>query len=319
MRLYQALPCLFLTLIPFLAESQKVFYDEREKLTEEGTNTAYFSLPLENVKVKDSSSLDHVTVITKYYMSGKLYSVGGYVDESAELRVGPYQSLYENGMNKAKGNFKHNQRFGLWKDWYPNGQLKSMIRFESPMNPMMGPSFTVDSYYDSLGHALVRFGDGFFKYEDFPGWAEGRVSNGKKDGIWKGYMDNGLLAYEEYYKNGEFMEGKFFEGGGVLEYEDLFLNALPKGGYQEFYNWVGSQMNYPKKARKQGVQGKVYVAFVVNSDGTISDVKTIKGISLECDLEAERVLKMSSNWEPGHARGRPMSQKIILPITFTLD
>jgi protein TonB len=67
-----------------------------------------------------------------------------------------------------------------------------------------------------------------------------------------------------------------------------------------------------------GVEGKVFVQFVVDKDGTLTDIKAVKGIGAGCDEEAVRVLKAAPKWKPGKQRGRPVKVRMILPITFKL-
>lgn len=92
----------------------------------------------------------------------------------------------------------------------------------------------------------------------------------------------------------------------------------PQGGMQAFYKFVGKQMKYPNQARRMGIEGKVFVQFVVDKDGTITDVQAVKGIGAGCDEEAVRVIKSSPKWKPGKQRGRPVKVRMILPITFKL-
>jgi TonB family protein len=88
------------------------------------------------------------------------------------------------------------------------------------------------------------------------------------------------------------------------------------GGLGAMANFVKHNMRYPKKARKAGVEGMVYIAFVVTSEGEITDVKTIKGISPECDAEARRVVMMMPRWKPGQLNGRNVFVRFVLPIKF---
>lgn len=92
----------------------------------------------------------------------------------------------------------------------------------------------------------------------------------------------------------------------------------PKGGMGAFYEYVGKNMKYPSQARRMGIEGKVFVQFVVDKDGTISQVQAIKGIGAGCDEEAVRVLKNAPKWKPGKQRGRPVRVRMVLPITFKL-
>ena len=77
-------------------------------------------------------------------------------------------------------------------------------------------------------------------------------------------------------------------------------------------------MKYPSQARRMGIEGRVFVEFIVDKDGTLTNVKAIKGIGAGCDEEAERVIKNHPKWNPGKQRGKAVKQKIVLPITFKL-
>jgi len=94
--------------------------------------------------------------------------------------------------------------------------------------------------------------------------------------------------------------------------------AGPDGGMKAFYEFVQKKMKYPSQARRMGIEGRVFVEFVVDKDGTLIDVKAIKGIGAGCDEEAVRVIKMHPKWSPGKQRGKPVKQKIVLPINFQL-
>ncbi len=95
-------------------------------------------------------------------------------------------------------------------------------------------------------------------------------------------------------------------------------SANPKGGYPAFYKFVGEKIKYPSQARRMGIEGKVFVEFVVNRDGSIVDVKAIKGIGAGCDEEAVRIVQSAPAWTPGKQRGKPVRQKMVIPITFKL-
>ena len=95
-------------------------------------------------------------------------------------------------------------------------------------------------------------------------------------------------------------------------------SAEPKGGMPAFYKFVGEKMKYPAQARRMGVEGRVFVEFVVNRDGSIVDVKAIKGIGAGCDEEAVRVVQSAPSWKPGKQRGKPVRQKMVIPIIFKL-
>lgn len=92
----------------------------------------------------------------------------------------------------------------------------------------------------------------------------------------------------------------------------------PIGGMTAFYEYIQQNLNYPEQARKLGIQGKVFVEFVVGPDGKLTQVKAVKGIGGGCDQEAERVISNSPEWQPGLQRGEAVNVRMILPITFKL-
>jgi TonB family protein len=95
-------------------------------------------------------------------------------------------------------------------------------------------------------------------------------------------------------------------------------SAEPVGGMPVFYKHIATHMKYPEQARKIGVEGRVFVEFVVNEDGSISDVKTLKGIGAGCDMEAARVVGLSNAWKPAMNKGQIVKQRLVVPIIFKL-
>jgi TonB family protein len=96
-------------------------------------------------------------------------------------------------------------------------------------------------------------------------------------------------------------------------------SASPAGGFPELYGYIAKNIKYPLEARTKGVEGKVFIEFVVNTDGTLSNFVSIKGIGSGCDEEAIRVLQTSTiTWTPGKQQGKSVKQRMVLPITFQL-
>lgn len=109
----------------------------------------------------------------------------------------------------------------------------------------------------------------------------------------------------------------------VEEKADAIFDAvenvpMPPGGYEGWNKYLSNNLKYPTQARRMGIEGTVYVVFVVNTDGTIQDVDVLRGIGGGCDEEAIRVVKAAPKWEPGKQRGRPVRVRMRLPIRFKL-
>lgn len=107
------------------------------------------------------------------------------------------------------------------------------------------------------------------------------------------------------------MQGKIFT---VVEAQPEF-----KGGVEGFFKYLMSEMKYPKEAREKGIEGRVKVEFVVDKDGTLSDVNAIEGIGAGCDEEAVRVLKNAPAFKPGTQNGKPVRVRMMVPIVFKLS
>ena len=99
------------------------------------------------------------------------------------------------------------------------------------------------------------------------------------------------------------------------------VETMPEfpGGTSELYKYLGENIKYPESAKKEGIQGRVFISFVVNKDGSISDVKKLRGVSEELDKEAMRVIKNMPKWKPGEQRGEKVKVEYALPINFKLN
>ena len=96
-------------------------------------------------------------------------------------------------------------------------------------------------------------------------------------------------------------------------------DASFKGGLKAYAKFLRKNLKYPKQARRMGIQGKVYVEFIITKDGSLKDIKAIKGIGAGCDEEAVRVISLSPKWNPAKQRGRAVYQKMVIPIVFRLN
>ncbi len=107
------------------------------------------------------------------------------------------------------------------------------------------------------------------------------------------------------------------------ESEKIFVvveqTAAPRDGMAAFYKYVSENIHYPGQARRMGIEGRVFVQFVVGKDGSLSQMEVIKGIGVGCDEEALRIITNSPPWQPGKQRGKPVRQRMVLPIFFRLE
>jgi len=110
----------------------------------------------------------------------------------------------------------------------------------------------------------------------------------------------------------------------VTEDENKIFTAVeqeptPNGGIGKFYKYLGDNIRYPAVAKENNIQGKVFLTFVVEKDGSITDVKVLRGIGSGCDEEAVRVLRNAPKWKPGIQNGRPVRVQYQVPVSFALQ
>ena len=82
--------------------------------------------------------------------------------------------------------------------------------------------------------------------------------------------------------------------------------------------FIGANVKYPAAAQRSNVQGNTYVEFIVRQDGSIENIKTLKGIGFGCDEEAIRVVGLMPKWTPASQNGKTVSQRYVLPISYKL-
>lgn len=94
------------------------------------------------------------------------------------------------------------------------------------------------------------------------------------------------------------------------------MPSFPGGNVQK---WIAKNVKYPVLAMENGIQGKVYIQFVIEKDGSITDTKVIRGVDASLDKEAIRVINSMPKWKPGKQRGKPVRVSYTLPINFQLS
>ena len=106
------------------------------------------------------------------------------------------------------------------------------------------------------------------------------------------------------------------EGGIFQIVEDP---ASPKDGYEAFYSELSKNIIYTKEARAANAEGTVYIQFIVDKDGSLTDAQVVKGIGYGLDEVALNAIQNSGEWNPPYQKGEAVRQRIVLPIKFSLD
>jgi TonB family protein len=98
------------------------------------------------------------------------------------------------------------------------------------------------------------------------------------------------------------------------------VDQMPEfpGGQDQLFKFIADNVTYPAEAKKEGIQGKVYISFAVGKNGEIADAKVERGVHAAIDAEALRVVEKMPAWTPGKKDGKQVKVKYTLPINFAL-
>ncbi len=97
-------------------------------------------------------------------------------------------------------------------------------------------------------------------------------------------------------------------------------NTQPKfpGGVDGFKKFVAHNLKYPTISKEMGVQGKVFVEFVIDRFGNVQVPKVVRGVETYVDKESIRLIRSLPKWQPGTKNGKPVNTRMLIPITFRL-
>nr|WP_067063559.1 energy transducer TonB [Mucilaginibacter sp. L294] len=254
--------------------------------------------------------------VRDYYRNGHIRLVAKTAVDSANFERGTQGICYEyynTGKRKSIKIYNKGQVVGDAVTYYPNGGLNTIENY-SPQG------IYLKQYLDTAGNTLADNGNGkWLKINDgkFDGFMEGPVVNGKEDGEWKRHVAD--TVYTIVYKQGDVISGKEF-----LKVKDIVFEKVEEvpsfpGGDLAFSKYISRYVRYPAIARENNIQGRVIISFVVERDGSLTDIKVVKGIGGGCDEESLRVMSLSPKWKPGLRDGKPVRVQYSIPITFAIQ
>lgn len=144
--------------------------------------------------------------------------------------------------------------------------------------------------------------------------------NNLRNGQLLRYWPNGKLKRIDIYENDKLVNGRCLDSiGNELKYFEYEKMPEFPGGVQALKKYLRLSVNYPKAALDKKIQGKVFVGFVVNTDGSLANVSIVRGVSFPLDREAMRVVQSMPRWIPGQQDGINVRVSFTLPINFVLE
>lgn len=307
------LSALFLMMPIFLlaqdAKDKKTFLDSLENPTVKDNYTYYkiiknYNIPSETYEIRN------------YYRSGKLYGEGKTTDSLGLNITGKFITYHENGNKKSEGNYSNSNPTGPHKTWYENGKLQmDALYFEKEKT--VG-NLKINQFYDAKGKQTVKDGNGTYEEETYGGKSSGKIKNGLKEGEWKGSNAKTKATFIEIYTEGTLVSGESTDSDSQkYPYREIIENPEPHKGMANFYKYV--ETNFHIEDVDTPVNDRIIVSFIVEKDGSVANIKILKGLGGQLDLEAKRIVKKYNGWKPGKVRGMFARISLALPIAINIE
>ncbi len=234
-----------------------------------------------------------------------------YSDKIGEIMDGPYMEWYDKGYKWMEGQYAYNLREGVWTYYsFDTGEVSEYGNYKE--DKRAGKWVNLDS--------LARV-----QVETF-------YVDGEMHGERKVFDENGALTRLTIYEKGKVVSEQQYEGGVPVEATDK-SEVMPflKGCEQEdmelqkqcsekkMLEALYKNIEYPAIARDNDVQGQALFQFVIEKDGSLVQLQTMRGICKPIEEECLRVIKLMPEWNPGMQNGVPVRVRFTLPIRFKLE
>lgn len=307
------LSVLFLMMPVFLlaqdGKDKKTLLDSLENPTVKDNYTYYKIVKNHNIP---SDSYE----IRNYYRSGKLYAEGKTTDSLGYNKTGKFITYYENGNKKSEGNYTNSNLTGPYKTWYENGKMQMDAEYFDTEKTV--GNLKINQFYDAKGKQTVKDGNGTYEEESYGGKSSGKIKNGLKEGEWKGSNTTTKATFVEFYNAGNLISGESTDSDSQkYPYREILENPEPYKGMTNFYKYVAA--NFHIENVDTPVSDKIIVSFIVEKDGSVANIKILKGLGGQLDLEAKRIVKKYNGWKPGKVRGMFARISLALPIAIHID
>lgn len=293
-------------------------------------------------RVSTKDSADYVRIVSEpdsgtvlynvkeFYANGKPKLVGKSSKIEYNVLEGQCVSFFPSGKRKQFAGYKQGDLVGDAYNYYHNGVLYTDFEYSqipaeggNSVGKAFGSHYLIKICNDSLGKPIVTNGNGhYINYSnDFKTIIEeGDVKNGESDGQWTGIViEQDSLRFKDTYVNGKLIAGVSIDKkGGTYSYTQKEVNPQFAGGETAFAHFLMKNVRYPDQAKENNIQGKLYITFVVERDGSLTEAKAVRSPSKDLADEGLRVINLSPKWVPGYLHGKPVRVQYTVPLNFSL-
>jgi len=228
--------------------------------------------------------------VKDYYKSGIIAMSGTTINKDKIIKTGVFAYYYENGNKKEEREYAENE-----------------VPTDKP--------YKLNQYWDENNNHLVIDGNGVLIHGNKIDIIITDIyKDGNKDGICEEKNLKLHTTFSEKYEKGKFISGiRTFEDNTTSEYTAMETKPVPKKGLADFYDFIGRNYRTPNI---QGLNGKVYITFVVEKNGKIVEPKVLRDLGNGTGAEAIRVVMAYDGFIPGEQRGQKIRCSFALPINI---
>jgi TonB family protein len=230
-------------------------------------------------------------ILREYYMpSGKVRFIAECLEYEPDIIYhGKVKHYYEDGTLMKEGQYDDDYATGVFVEYYETGAVRQRKEYQSADKELYLQYYTPDG--------------------------QEQLSNG--NGLISSTAEAGETSYSEI--KDYLLAISYRVKAGDTIYTIVEKPAEYPGGMKAMMQYLQSTVRYPADARQLGIQGSVFTSFVVDKNGKVSDLTTVKGVSADLDAEAFRVITTMPRWQPASVRGKAVKSRFVLPIKFKLS
>ncbi len=189
------------------------------------------------------------------------------------------------------------------KDYYITGEIQ------------MEGQYLTEEMETKTGKFIWFYKNGNIDYE-------GSYTDGKKVGKWIYYFKDKKVSANVEYKNGDIISEKYWNEDGKVFTDVVAAKKSVEypGGENNLRRSIQTNLKFPEEAQRNGVQGRVYVSFVIDSSGFMKNIRIARSVCSSLDKEALRVVNLlEKKWIPGKSFNRPYDFEFTIPINFAFN
>ena len=236
---------------------------------------------------------------------------------------------------KTEGAYNHNKRTGKWTYYGNESNIKATGFFKDDLRAGQWASYWINGKLQEVGSYTKDQPNGRWQFYTYNGALsyEGDYLNGKPTNQWQFYAEDGtidtLLNTEPYAKLQDNEHTKMVDSllNKTANKDSIYrILLMPPKGWPNFFGgedalltYLSENIKYPEIARENGIEGTVYIEFIINRQGFAEKATVKRGIYAACNEEAYRVINQMPRWIPGRVDGKLVKVKYTLPIKFKLQ